>query len=71
MGEQGVEQEAGAGLAVRRDQGVEGFAPLGRFGGVEVGGAVAEDGADVAGERKVGHGAILPIAPASVTGRNG
>ena len=68
MREQGVEQEAGARLAVRGDQRVERLAPFGGLGRVEVDDAVAEDGADVPGERKVGHGAILPIAaPARVS----
>ena len=53
--EQGVEQEAGARLAVRGDQRVERLAPLRGLGRVEIGDAVAEDGADVPGERQVGH----------------
>ncbi len=68
MGEQGVEQEAGPGLAVHGDQRVERLAPFGGLGRIEVGGGVAEDGTDMPGERKVGHGAILPIAaPARVS----
>ena len=59
VGEEGVEDEARPLRAVRGGERVEGFAPLGGFGGIGVRAAAGENRADVSGEREVGHASIL------------
>ena len=75
VGEQRIEQEAGARRAVGGGERIERLAPFGGLGRIGIVAAAGENGADVAGEREVGHASILRggsgLAPAASNRRRG